>query len=79
MKKIRLEGAALRALRERLGLTERQFAAALDMGPMGARDLADMEAGRMTISGPISIAAQALGDGYRPPHLRATPALAFAA
>lgn len=76
MTQLRMTSANLRAGRERLGLTVAQFAKALQMS---AGELAAIEAERLPIPGPTAIAAQALFDGWRPPHMRAGPCLVEAA
>jgi len=80
MSHFRITGRDLRARREALGLTQKQFAAALEMGSDGERQLAKLEASPAEqIPGPLGIAVQAISDGWRPPHMREGPKLAFAA
>lgn len=71
-----MTGETLQAGRERLGLTVEQFAAVLGVSPA---DLDALELGRRLVSGPVALAAQALFDGYRPPHLRALAGMRLAA
>lgn len=73
-----ITGAELRGKRERLGLTLKAFAVALEMGEDGERQLARLEAqSAELVPGPLGIAVQAYADGWRPPHMRAGPALTF--
>lgn len=67
----RLDGHAIKAGRERLGLTERDLAKALPLGAEGPAVIADVEAGRVPCSPLLAFAIQSLFDGYRPAHLRA--------
>lgn len=60
----------VRDARHRLGMTLHQLAVALRMGTDGRRAVRRWEAGDRQISGPASIAIEAMIDGWRPAHLR---------
>ena len=56
----------VRASREVLGLTQRGLAEALRMGANGERQVRRWEDGDVTVSGPASVAIEALLTGWRP-------------
>jgi len=58
--------AEVRAARLALGMTQEQLAAALRMGGDGKRAVRRWEAGDREISGPATVAIQALLSGWRP-------------
>jgi DNA-binding transcriptional regulator YiaG len=58
--------AQVRAARISLGMTQDQLAAALRMGGDGKRAIRRWEAGEREISGPASVAIEALLTGWRP-------------
>lgn len=60
----------VRQARNSLGMTLHQLAEALRMGADGRRAVRRWEAGERQISGPASVAIQAMTEGWRPPHLR---------
>jgi DNA-binding transcriptional regulator YiaG len=59
----------VRDARQRLGMTLHQLALALRMGTDGRRAVRRWEAGDRQISGPASVAIEALLAGWRPAHL----------
>jgi DNA-binding transcriptional regulator YiaG len=58
--------AEVRAARLALGMTQDQLAAALRMGGDGKRAVRRWEDGDRAISGPASVAIEALLTGWRP-------------
>jgi len=59
--------ADLKAARQALGWSLSQMADALRLAPpKGAQRVREMEAGAREISGPISVAVEALLSGWRP-------------
>jgi DNA-binding transcriptional regulator YiaG len=58
--------AEVRAARLALGMTQDQLAEALRMGGDGKRAVRRWEAGEREISGPASVAIEALLTGWRP-------------
>lgn len=60
-----------REIQTRLGLTAEQMALALRMGPEAASDVIRYAHGAAAIPGPVGLAMEALGDGWRPANLRA--------
>jgi DNA-binding transcriptional regulator YiaG len=52
--------------RQQLGLTQRELAALLRMGRNGERQVRRWEDGDVPISGPASVALEALLSGWRP-------------
>jgi DNA-binding transcriptional regulator YiaG len=58
--------AEVSAARRALGMTQDQLAAALRMGADGKRAVRRWEAGDRAISGPASVAIEALLTGWRP-------------
>lgn len=65
----------VREARQRLGLTQSQLADLLRMGDNGKRQVRRWEAGETPVSGPASVAIEALLTGWRPSGvgLRGTP------
>lgn len=59
----------VRNARRALGMTQHQLATALRMGTDGKRAVRRWEAGDRPISGPASVAIEAMLDGWRPEHL----------
>lgn len=56
-----------KAIRRRLGLTEAQMGRVLRLKPANAfSTVRRMEAGQVEVSGPASLALEALDDGWRP-------------
>lgn len=56
------------------GLTQAEMAEALRFGGhRPAARLRDMEIGRDRITGPVSVAIEAMLEGYRPSHMRLEP------
>lgn len=67
-----MTGERLREIRaKKLNLRPSQFARALGVGLFA---LTLCEAGVLPISKPVALASEALGDGWRPEHLRAPEA-----
>jgi DNA-binding transcriptional regulator YiaG len=58
--------AAVKEARARLGLTQSKLAALLRMGVNGERQIRRWEDGEVPISGPASVAIEALLTGWRP-------------
>lgn len=58
--------AAVKAARLALGMTQHQLAEALRMGTDGKRAVRRWEAGDRPISGPASVAIEAMLTGWRP-------------
>ena len=56
----------LRIARGNLGLTTRGMASILRLGANGDRRIRRMESGEIEISGPVSVAIEALIDGWWP-------------
>ena len=65
----------VREARQRLGLTQSQLADVLRLGGDGKRLVRRWEAGETRVSGPASVAIEALLTGWRPSGegLRGTP------
>jgi DNA-binding transcriptional regulator YiaG len=59
----------VRDARRAMGMTQHQLATALRMGADGKRSVRRWEAGDRPISGPASVAIEALLTGWRPKHL----------
>lgn len=64
-----MSGIQFRTIRESLGLTVAQWAA---LFAVPAYRIERMEAGREQIAAPLALAAEAIGDGWRPARLRAS-------
>ncbi len=62
--------------RLRLGMTLRELAEALRMGTDGRRAVRRWETGDRPISGPASVAIEAMLGGWRPAHIIETGELA---
>lgn len=62
--------------RLRLGMTLRELAEALRMGTDGRRAVRRWETGDRPISGPASVAIEAMLGGWRPAHIVETGELA---
>lgn len=60
--------AAVKAARLALGMTQHQLAETLRMGTDGKRAVRRWETGDREISGPASVAIEALLTGWRPSH-----------
>jgi len=58
--------AAVKAARLALGMTQSQLGIALRMSPDQGRSVRNWESGRNPISGPASLALEALLSGWRP-------------
>lgn len=61
-----MTAADLKAARKTLGLTQRGLAAILRMGANGERQVRRWEDGEVPVSGPASVAIEALLAGWRP-------------
>lgn len=59
----------VRDARRALGMTQHQLATALRMGGDGKRSVRRWESGDRPISGPASVAIEAMLTGWRPEHL----------
>lgn len=66
MDKQRMAPADVKAARDKLGLTQPGLAAMLRMGKNGDRQVRRWEEGDVPISGPASVAIEALLTGWRP-------------
>jgi DNA-binding transcriptional regulator YiaG len=58
--------AEIKAARQALGMTQRQLGEALRLSPDEGRTVRNWESGRTKISGPASLALEALLSGWRP-------------
>lgn len=56
----------IKAARRELALSQRELASALRMGPNGERQVRRWEDGEIPVSGPASVAIEALLSGWRP-------------
>jgi len=56
----------LKYARRALGLTQRELASVLRLGKDGGRAVRRWEGGDSPISGPVSLAIEAMLDGWRP-------------
>jgi len=61
-----MTSAAVKAARLALGMTQSQLGFALRMAPDEGRSVRNWESGRNPISGPASLALEALLSGWRP-------------
>ena len=59
----------IKKARQGLGMTQRALATTLRMGPNGGRTVRRWEDGQLLISGPASVALEALLSGWRPSQL----------
>jgi DNA-binding transcriptional regulator YiaG len=60
-----LSAADVRYARKKLGLSQSELARTLRMGDEGARSIRRWETGEKGVSGPASVAIEALLDGWR--------------
>lgn len=62
----KLAAADIKAARRQMGLSVRELSDMLRMGENGGRKIQRWEAGEDEISGPASVAIEALQTGWRP-------------